>query len=165
MIAISADSAQALTSSSVNTAEHILDYLDTIRPFWMAQAACRGRSDVMYPKVNPGETRDYSAALTLCDRCPVRAECADWGRHETSGIWGGHVKDRPKHSRSEVFDFLARNPGWWTATQLAARLPVQGRTVHRQLAQLRRDGLVDVVEADGHTGPGYPAAEYRLKGR
>jgi hypothetical protein len=161
MIALSPDSAVAHTSSRANTAEQILDYIDAVRPSWQQHAACAGHSDVMYPTMKAGQARDYDQALAFCDRCPVRSECADMGRGEQYGIWGGVVKERRKHpQRSEVADFLARNPGWWTAPKLAAILPVQGRTVHRQLAQLRRDGLVDIR---GDIGTANPAAEYRLK--
>ena len=69
------------------------------RPAWMADAACAGATEVMYPAVRESDRRraPYQAALDVCAACPVRAECLaevlsydDIGggtiRH---GVWGG----------------------------------------------------------------------------
>lgn len=53
---------------------------------WRTQAACKNLpTHVFYP--DKGVNAD--AAKTVCQRCPVQAECAKDGAHEPHGIWGG----------------------------------------------------------------------------
>lgn len=38
----------------------------------------------------PFPTEDYSHAMSVCAVCPVRAQCADFGRiNRMTGVWGG----------------------------------------------------------------------------
>ncbi len=56
------------------------------RPEWHQRAACRGAgTDAFYPSrgQRPGPARE------LCARCPVIEDCAEAGRAEEYGIWGG----------------------------------------------------------------------------
>lgn len=56
------------------------------RPVWQQQAACRGRG------VNqwfPDRGESVEPAKQVCAICPVAEECAEAGRGETNGIWGG----------------------------------------------------------------------------
>ncbi|MCU4184010.1 WhiB family transcriptional regulator [Acidiferrimicrobium sp. IK] len=57
------------------------------RPDWHHEAACAGRSNLMYSN----RPEDQPAALALCHTCPVRPRClADALAHqERDGIWGG----------------------------------------------------------------------------
>lgn len=48
--------------------------LATARPRWMVQAACAGRTELMYPR--RGQSLD--AALDLCWSCVVLPECSTW---------------------------------------------------------------------------------------
>lgn len=57
---------------------------------WLAQAACRDKSpDIFFYRSTEHLTKG-PIARAICARCPVRAECAEWGiRHEEFGVWGG----------------------------------------------------------------------------
>lgn len=58
------------------------------RPDWHALAACRGADpSLFFPK--PGDTRTVRAAQRICDGCPVKEQCRDFGLGEQAGIWGG----------------------------------------------------------------------------
>ena len=59
---------------------------------WMNNAAFRGHDpDMWYPARLP--TND---TLTVCARCPVREQCADYAdtHHERHGIWGGMTSEQ-----------------------------------------------------------------------
>ena len=43
----------------------------------------------MFPVAEHGHRLDTTAACALCDRCPVRNPCAEAGRSEKYGVWGG----------------------------------------------------------------------------
>jgi Transcription factor WhiB len=46
--------------------------------------------------------RERASVARLCASCPVLTECAEVGRHEVSGVWGGQSVDKetpPKHRR------------------------------------------------------------------
>lgn len=73
-------------------------------PTWQAQAACRPSvmpdvwqefvdqpSELFFARRMGRQTPQWTAAIkSVCDSCPVRAECLDWGlRHEEFGWWGG----------------------------------------------------------------------------
>lgn len=63
------------------------------RPDWHDQAACRDTPTAVF--FDPEHTLE---ALAICDRCPVRRQCAEAGRHE-EGIWGG-LLDRSTRGRT-----------------------------------------------------------------
>lgn len=56
---------------------------------WRAQAACRGRVEIMHPNGRGTKQVDYRAALALCARCPVMDQCREAGATEKLGVWGG----------------------------------------------------------------------------
>ena len=56
---------------------------------WRAQAACRGRVEIMHPNGRGTKQVDYRAALALCARCPVLEQCREAGATEKLGVWGG----------------------------------------------------------------------------
>ena len=62
-------------------------------PRWNDRAACRGigHRDFFPEITDPPAVRaaKNARALSYCNRCPVRAECAEAGRHE-HGTWGGN---------------------------------------------------------------------------
>lgn len=46
---------------------------------------------------------DYSIAKSICNRCPHKAECADWGiRNEAHGVWGGLTPKERAHIRTKL---------------------------------------------------------------
>lgn len=56
------------------------------RPSWHRQAACRGLGpDAFFPE----RGRSTDAALEVCERCAVEAECREAGSTELYGVWGG----------------------------------------------------------------------------
>lgn len=57
---------------------------------WRRLAACRGRTDVMFPAMRSGGMApDYGPAVELCAGCPVIEPCRVAGAREPAGMWGG----------------------------------------------------------------------------
>jgi hypothetical protein len=52
---------------------------------WQQQAACRGRTDAMFPPT----VFEPLAVARYCQSCPVRVECQAAGAGEVWGVWGG----------------------------------------------------------------------------
>lgn len=55
------------------------------RPAWWDRARCAGRGPTTF---FPAEG-NAGTAKAWCRRCPVRAECLDFGLEEPHGVWGG----------------------------------------------------------------------------
>ena len=75
------------------------------RPWWHTLAACRRvGAKLFFPPVS-GRNPDHAhklyqvAAAGFCAACPVRAECAQAGRAERSGMWGGVGPAARSHAR------------------------------------------------------------------
>lgn len=69
-------------------------------PGWVNRALCAeyarrtGDWDIMFPVGTTGKDGRafgprYRRQKALCDRCPVKAECLDYGFNEPFGMWGG----------------------------------------------------------------------------
>jgi len=61
---------------------------------WMMRAACRGMDAAMF---FPEKGENAGDAKTVCEGCPVRAECLELAlvKREQFGVWGGlSEKDR-----------------------------------------------------------------------
>lgn len=80
------------------------------RPAWHAKANCGAhgplghmpaerRIDIMFPGKGQRIPRE------ICEDCPVRAECAEAGRNERHGVWGG----KSEHQRRSVRAVYAPN--------------------------------------------------------
>lgn len=70
------------------TAKYDLTVQVDLRPQeWMRQAACKGHPnpDLWFPDVGDMGFQ----AKRICADCPVREECAEFGKSEQYGIWGG----------------------------------------------------------------------------
>ena len=141
------------------SAEDILDLLDVIRPAWHAQAACRGQTDVMFPVAERGHRLDTSAARALCARCPVQAPCAEQGRTERYGVWGGTGSGIGRMSQRErsaaIRDALADGE-WHSTSDIAQHLKGHLSTVHRSLVGLVSAGVLEQQKR-------HPSTYYRLK--
>jgi WhiB family redox-sensing transcriptional regulator len=72
-----------------------------VRPAWHAQAACAGMgAELFFPeKQGWGSVLTGREAKAICESCPVRAPCAEAGRHERFGIWGGQLAGRHNEGR------------------------------------------------------------------
>ena len=141
------------------SAEDILDLLDALRPAWHADAACRGQTDVMFPVAERGHRLDTSAARALCERCPVQAPCAEQGRTERYGVWGGTetVSGRMRRrERSAAIQQVLADGDWHSTGDIAHQINGHLTTVHRSLVGLVSAGVLDVEKR-------HPASYYRLK--
>ena len=60
-----------------------------MRPAWHNDAACRGGDmiHVFFPKLI--SRQHLGRVKQICASCPVRQQCAEWGRNESYGIWAG----------------------------------------------------------------------------
>ena len=141
------------------SAEDILDLLDALHPAWHADAACRGRTAVMFPVAEHGHRLDTTAARALCDRCPVRNPCAEAGRSEKYGVWGdtgsGSRRMRQRERSAAIQQILADGE-WHSTGDIAAHVNGDLSTVHRSLVGLVSAGVLDVEKR-------HPASYYRLK--
>jgi WhiB family redox-sensing transcriptional regulator len=68
----------------------------TARPDWMDRAECRGLTDLFFPE--RGGVSDEPKAV--CAECPVRLQCAEAGRDERYGIWGGNSGRTRRYHRT-----------------------------------------------------------------
>lgn len=79
---------------------------------WMSRAACKGAPGEQFDATTIEEAQ---AALAYCQRCPVRADCADYAaRHGETGVWGGKVFDLGQTGRTTTCNlcgelFVRRN--------------------------------------------------------
>ena len=65
----------------------------TLDRSWMERALCRNQEpDAWFP--NAGQPSGW--ALSVCARCPVREQCADYAdaHYERHGVWGGLTFDQ-----------------------------------------------------------------------
>lgn len=74
---------------------------------WMANAICRGRSELFFPKFAErpeSRARREKIAASLCAICPVQQECKEYGRqnHEY-GFWGGE-NELQRHEAGFLID-------------------------------------------------------------
>lgn len=70
---------------------------------WMKQAACRGAdTNLWFPE--KGQQAQYKEAVAICDGCPVRIDCAEYGWNEQYGIWGGMNLKQRKSWAKEHFN-------------------------------------------------------------
>lgn len=122
---------------------------------WRKHAAC-DRPGVDHEWFFSSNPSDIDAALTVCDSCPVRAECGmEQSRIEAPGVWGGvrwveksgkvfpTPRVKPKESRAvrdrrlrrrRVLNLLFR--GGMSAQQVADVLGVHRQTVRNDMKAL-----------------------------
>lgn len=70
---------------------------------WQDRAACRDQpGDWVAVPENWGvknQRKAKASELAICERCPVIAECAEQGKRETVGIWGGKLSIERRRKR------------------------------------------------------------------
>lgn len=70
---------------------------------WIDQASCRNERSVRF--IEPANDREVRAALSVCQRCPVRQPCLDTAlthRVEADvGIWGGTTPGQRRQLRRD----------------------------------------------------------------
>jgi WhiB family redox-sensing transcriptional regulator len=67
---------------------------------WIEQAACRGMdTNLFFPE--RGDIAAVNKAVEICNSCPVKKECREYGDMETVGIWGGASTKRRKVERRQ----------------------------------------------------------------
>ena len=138
------------------SAEDILDLIENLRPAWHADAACRGQTAVMFPVAEHGHRPDTTAARALCERCPVTGECAEAGRSEKYGVWGGTGSGSGRQrERSAAIQQILADGEWHSTGDIAQQINGHLSTVHRSLVGLVSAGVLDVEKRH--------AAYYRLK--
>lgn len=161
--------------SRPTTREELLDMMEAIHAPWEADAACRGRTDLMFGHRPPGrrsdDYQDHAEALALCAVCTVKAECAELGANQHEGIWGGVVKDPkkwPRKSRAGKPQSRSVNPaptlellrtagGWWSCRDIGERIGVTERTARRHIVILVDQGAVDTRIQPDHRPTVYRA--------
>ncbi len=122
------------------------------RPAWHADAACRDVGlDVMFPSaVDSHGTKDRAVkeAEAICWTCPVRSECAEAGRNERHGVWGGRYRRPGLTDWRTPMLALLRHPH--TAPQIADALDANIRNIYRRLRILTAEGRLTVTpQPDG----------------
>lgn len=70
---------------------------------WQSQGACKGSDpDQYFPHPHVSHAQIVSIRA-VCEACPVRRECADWGiHHEQLGIWGGTTDRQRREIRRKL---------------------------------------------------------------
>lgn len=69
---------------------------------WMDDAACAELPPDMW-FADTTHWADTRKAIEVCDTCPVKTLCADYGRDEKWGVYGGlTARDRAAQRRREV---------------------------------------------------------------
>lgn len=168
MSVIDTTSMTAVAGHAPTTAEEILDLFDALRPGWHHRAACHGLTHIMFPPgvqgSTPGTAEQVRAAVAVCEGCPVRRQCADAGRNETHGTWGGAVRRQP-HGQlggvGQVITALMVDGEWRTIAEIVGTAGVSTRSVRTWLTGHRPDVESRPLET---REPGPPPKQHRWKG-
>jgi hypothetical protein len=71
--------------------------------FYEAPSCATIGGDLWFPdtKTDVNAVQDAASAKKICNRCPHKRECAEWGiANEAHGIWGGlTIRDRQQVRR------------------------------------------------------------------
>lgn len=89
-------------------------------PEWFKQAACRGLDPNMFMPQR-GENNKIKQAKKICDDCPVKDECRDYGLKlsqlfDTHGIFGGLTRQE----RKKELERRGLNVRRWGASDMSA---------------------------------------------
>jgi len=125
---------------------------------WRIHAACRGTGPALFYDPHPASV---AAATTVCDSCPVRAECRSHAlaAAEPFGVWGGLTAEErpapppdappapgpaPKVSDDELYDlFCDADPDRAALDQLLEHVWLPNATAYAALQRAARLGVVE----------------------
>ena len=115
--------------------------LEAARPAWHARANCLGMTEAMFPKSRTGVASHvmWAEATAVCAACTVILECAEAGRDETFGVWGGDVK-QPRRLRTVTVGDCLRDGNWWPMPTLAWTVEMPETQVRAQMRALKTRG-------------------------
>jgi hypothetical protein len=115
--------------------------LEAARPSWHARANCLGMTEAMFPKSRTGVASHvvWAEATAVCAACTVIRECAEAGRDETFGVWGGDVK-QPRRLRTVTVGDCLRDGNWWPMPTLAWTVEMPETQVRAQMRALKTRG-------------------------
>lgn len=115
---------------------------------WQDEGLCkRNDPDLFFPEKGSAGKAAAVTAKRVCAACPVRTACLAYAlaHNEQHGVWGGTTRTErralTRHTRREVHDAeIARfTHAGLTTRQIAERLAISPRTVHRARARLRTE--------------------------
>jgi len=118
--------------------------MERLRADWWDDAACRGRYDEFFP-----DRRQFGAAVRIreaiatCQTCPVKIECAEAGRDESYGIWGGYLRE-PTPDRRLTVGYFLKDGDWWSVTDLALMIGRSEAHVRAQVKKLEHRWRIQV---------------------
>lgn len=85
------------TLTSVETSVEISAEISAVRPAWMDQAACKGRTNLFFGMAGERPERRIrreESARKVCAECPVLIPCRDLARiNRENGFWGGETEE------------------------------------------------------------------------
>jgi WhiB family transcriptional regulator, redox-sensing transcriptional regulator len=91
--------------TKVVTSEPRLDIFEAMKAVpSMPRAACAGSGVNFHPEPRePGYKVAAGKAIAICNGCPERDVCREWGlENERFGIWGGLTEEKRKQLRKEL---------------------------------------------------------------
>lgn len=85
---------------------------------WQLEALCRttGEPDDWGDVDSRTPAERLTFPLSVCEACPVRAQCAEAGRNEEFGIWGGTLPE--ERQRQRFFEFFGYETVTWSPYDL-----------------------------------------------
>jgi len=117
---------------------------------WRADAECLNHpTKWWFPE--PGQRPER--AIAICNECPVKAQCAEAGKDEPHGVWGGiyrcrgrihYVPSERVTDTDRLLDAFGDTPkSWLTRGVLTERTGIGADNLGIYLARLKDRGLVE----------------------
>jgi hypothetical protein len=124
-------------------------------------ARCNGRVDIdFFP--GQGQTGELARAQAFCRSCPVIDACAELGRNEVYGVWGGsspmeRQRARRHRSRQPKTDAVrayvrSHREATFGAVAVGEATGVSRQIAHESLRRMEREGLIVLVDETATRG-------------